>query len=378
MGGHSYTGVAGVGAGRRRKILVLCVDRDNDVGVKLGVRTPVVGERELLEIATRYATLEPEDSDSNAMFAAIKALRDIREEGLGDAEVALVAGTPREGLEADMKILKELKEVLSTGEYDSAVLVSDGPTDEQVLPLLQSLIPVISVKRVIVQQSRGIEESFVLFLRYLRMLVEDERYRRYSLGLPGALLILYTVLSSALPHVVWPILMAFTGLVMLVKGYSLDRTMVRLYTSSPLTFTSIVPSLVLALIALAQGAGAVSALEGVAGAEYLGYLMLTHVGGQVFVVDLLVVSAAVLLVGSLLDDIIFDRGVRPVKCGVLALILVMRQVLVEAARMLTGGGSIFMLVVWVLASTAAAIGTTLALTLRHKRGGYVDSGPGTG
>ncbi|MEM0208577.1 MAG: DUF373 family protein, partial [Thermofilum sp.] len=134
-------------------ILVLCVDRDNDVGTVLNIKTPLIGENELLRAATEYILVRPEDSDSNAMFAAIQTLRELRKQYGSNVEVALIAGLESEDVEADMKILKELDQVLSQKKFDGVVLVSDGPTDELVAPLIQSRLPIFSIRRVIVQQS---------------------------------------------------------------------------------------------------------------------------------------------------------------------------------------------------------------------------------
>ena len=54
------------------KLLVICVDRDNDVGEKAGITTPVVGRDACIEAAQRLALEDPEDADSNSIFSAIK------------------------------------------------------------------------------------------------------------------------------------------------------------------------------------------------------------------------------------------------------------------------------------------------------------------
>ena len=56
------------------RILVLCVDRDNDIGVKTGITTPVIGREENLSAASRLALEDPEESDANAIFGAVRIL----------------------------------------------------------------------------------------------------------------------------------------------------------------------------------------------------------------------------------------------------------------------------------------------------------------
>jgi len=54
------------------KLLVICVDRDNDVGDKAGIVTPVFGRNACIEAAQRLALEDPEDADSNSIFYAPK------------------------------------------------------------------------------------------------------------------------------------------------------------------------------------------------------------------------------------------------------------------------------------------------------------------
>ncbi|WP_243681106.1 DUF373 family protein [Vulcanisaeta souniana] len=55
-----------------RRVIVLCVDRDNDVGERLGVPTPIIGRGNVLKVATEYILRYPDDSDANAMFGAVQ------------------------------------------------------------------------------------------------------------------------------------------------------------------------------------------------------------------------------------------------------------------------------------------------------------------
>ena len=71
----------------------------------------------------------------------------------------------------------------------AAVLVSDGEDDERVIPVIQTIVPVISIQRVIIKHSRSVEYSYAVMGRYIKMLVYDPRYSKFFLGVPGALLI---------------------------------------------------------------------------------------------------------------------------------------------------------------------------------------------
>jgi hypothetical protein len=54
--------------------LVVCVDRDDDLGRKAKVEGPVVGRANVLEAAVRLATADPEDADTNAARDKIRLL----------------------------------------------------------------------------------------------------------------------------------------------------------------------------------------------------------------------------------------------------------------------------------------------------------------
>src|SRR5215212_2600549 len=88
---------------RHNKILVLFIDRDDDIGSKGSIETPIVGRDCCIDAGVRLAIEDPEDSDVNAIFAAVKAYEELLSKGY-DSEVAVVAGKYNRGIEADEKI----------------------------------------------------------------------------------------------------------------------------------------------------------------------------------------------------------------------------------------------------------------------------------
>ena len=92
-------------------MLVICVDRDDDVGIKTGISTPVVGRNACIEAAQRLALEDPEDADSNSIFFAVKTYEDLVSKGY-EAEVITVAGVENRGVQADEKVASEIKSVL--------------------------------------------------------------------------------------------------------------------------------------------------------------------------------------------------------------------------------------------------------------------------
>lgn len=334
---------------RAESLLVLCVDRDNDVGEVIKVETPIVGEA-VKSVAADFAAKKPEDSDVNAIFAALKLYYELKERGgLEKVGIALVAGHKDEGIKADMRIAEELDQILSREKFDGVVLVSDGPTDEAVLPILQSRLPVVSVHRVVVQQSRGVEESFLLFLRYARRLFEDEKYRKYALGVPGALFTLYILLSLVLPGYAWPILLLALGVSMTVKGFSLDEQLKGVYRSSPILFTTIIVSVMIAALALTVGLTRVLSLgRSVNSLEAIGYFLLANLGEQLLVLDLFFLAIMLPFAAHMVEAILGVKGLEVGGVCAVVLLVLLRQVLYEYSKILIGVGSIYSLLLWVV------------------------------
>ena len=171
------------------KLVVICVDRDDDVGEKTGISTPVIGRDACIEAAQRLALEDPEDADSNSIFAAIKTYEDLISKGY-QVEVATITGVKNRGVQADEKILREAKIILEKFDANGAVIVSDGEDDESVIPVIQNVLPVVSVQRVVMKVSRSVEYSYAVFGKYLKMIAYDTKYSKFFLGVPGILLLI--------------------------------------------------------------------------------------------------------------------------------------------------------------------------------------------
>jgi len=228
--------------------LILAVDRDNDVGDSLGVKTPIVGRDNVLRTAIQYMLRRPDDSDGNAMFGAIQ-LYDQLSSSLGEnnVEVAIVAGSSSQDVMANLKMIGELEQILSMFPADGAVIVSDGPSDEAIVPLIQSKVPVISVRRVVVKQSTTVEETAVLIGYYLRKLFTDPAIKKYSVVIPGVLLLFASMLTFLPPSVIQyfgALLSLLLGAVMIVYGLNLHVAIVRIFRRYEMTFFSIALAIV--------------------------------------------------------------------------------------------------------------------------------------
>jgi putative membrane protein len=209
------------------RILVLCVDRDDDLGVKAGIKTPIIGRKANINAATTLALRDPEEPDANAMFEAVR-IYDHLKKGTkvppGEYQVATIAGSELGGVGADRQLVSELTEVLSAFPASDVILVTDGYTDEAVLPLVESRVPVTSVRRIVIKHSKSIEETAALFTRYLKILMENPRYSRILLGLPGILLIVLGILAMfnwlAYAGIAFLIVL---GTFLFVRGFGIDK-----------------------------------------------------------------------------------------------------------------------------------------------------------
>jgi putative membrane protein len=218
---------------KQKRILILCVDRDGDLTTKAEIKTPLIGREKNLNAAVSLALKDPEEPDANAMFEAIRVYDRLISENKPDEifEIATVSGSELGSVSADRKIVAELGEVLKFFPASEVILVTDGYTDEAVLPLIESRVPVSSVRRIVVKHSESIEETAALFSRYFKTILENPRYSRIALGLPGLLFLILGIL--AIFGLVHYYLMAFIivlGVYMFVKGFGVDKMLKRAYT----------------------------------------------------------------------------------------------------------------------------------------------------
>ncbi len=212
-----------VNASTANKLLVICIDRDNDVGDKAGIITPVIGRDACIEAAQRLALEDPEDADSNSIFAAIKTYEDLISKGY-QVEVVTVAGVKDRGVQADEKILVETRKVLEKFAANGAVIVSDGEDDESVIPVIQNVLPVVSVQRVVMKVSRSVEYSYAVFGKYLKMLAYDSKYSKFFLGVPGILLLIGGVATVfGYTAEIFAVLVSILGGAFLIRAFDIDR-----------------------------------------------------------------------------------------------------------------------------------------------------------
>jgi putative membrane protein len=360
------------------KILVLCIDRDDDIGSKGGIETPIVGRDACINAGTRLALEDPEDADSNAIFGAVKTYEELVSKGYA-AEVAVVAGKFNRGVEADEKISLEVKSILEKYRADGAVIVSDGEDDETILPVIQSRIPVISVQRVIIRHSRSVEYSYAVLGRYLRMLVYDSQYSKFFLGVPGILLAagaLAVIFDAA--KWITAIVLAILGGAFIVRAFDIDKALSSFGRLTPTSFIkifSIIGGVLIILAAIANGISSIpsniltpemSALDIVSNRTIVGRFANSTI-------TLLWIGIATILGGVLLSD--WFKGSSRIMSDILrlAVLALLYIPLLQFTSVLTEGTNPFTLISSLLIGLAMSLvaATVLYYYFRNRKGDEV-------
>ncbi len=214
-------------------LLVIAIDRDNDLGRKTGIRSPVLGRESNLKAALELGLADPEESDTNTMLAAVSSYDQLLEKDI-DVEVVTICGDVRVGTKSDMKIANTLDQVIAKTKATKAILVSDGAEDRELEPIIRSRLRIDSTRMVVVQQSRPIEDTLYTIIHKM----EDPKIQRQFI-LPVAMVMFvwglmtwvgYKELASG---VIWVVL----GGYMLIKVAGWEEAIRNFYTEL-LTVTS--------------------------------------------------------------------------------------------------------------------------------------------
>jgi len=265
------------------KLLVICIDRDDDLGRKTGIPTPVVGRDACIEAAQRLALEDPEDADSNSIFFAIKTYEDLISKGY-KAQVVTVTGVENRGVQADEKVASEIKSVLKKFSANGAVIVSDGEDDEMVIPVIQNIIPIISVQRVVMQVSRTIEHSYAVFGKFLKLVMYNPKYSKFFLGVPGILLLIGGIGAvTGYNAEIFAVLISILGGAFLIRAFDIDKAWANWAKPTPEGFTrmfTLITGLILIAASVPAGIASVSTVYTSGNVEIANLLTNEAVVGQ--------------------------------------------------------------------------------------------------
>ncbi len=201
------------------RVLVLVVDIDNDLYRKGKVVGPVIGRASNLKAAERLALADPADTDSNAIFNAVKRYDELKKQNF-DVEVATITGSEKEGYVADREIVRQIEKVIDIVRPDSCLFVTDGKSDERALPLLKTRIKVDSIDVVHMKQAAALENTYFVILEKIK----DPHYARIIFGIPAVLLILFAV--SYYLNYGWQLPVALVGIYLIAKGFGIEERVV--------------------------------------------------------------------------------------------------------------------------------------------------------
>jgi putative membrane protein len=203
----------------QERTLVLSVDRDDDIGWKAKVESPAIGREACLHAANTLALADPEDSDVNAIFSAVKIYDELTAKG-EETAIAVIAGNHLHMIEGDRRIAQSLEQVVKETGATCCILVTDGAEDEYVIPIIQSHIPVSSIRRVIVNQMPNLEGTYYILKKFL----DDPKISRMIFIPLGLAMLLYAVayLLNA-PGIATIIVIGVIGSYMLYKGFGFDE-----------------------------------------------------------------------------------------------------------------------------------------------------------
>jgi Predicted membrane protein len=166
------------------RILVLAIDVDNDLYRKTKISGPLIGKVQNLNGATQLALADPEETDANTMFEAVKIYDELKEKGY-IVNVATVTGTETEGYDSDREVARQIDLILERNHSDVCILVTDGASDNRVIPIIQSRIKINSVKYVRMKQSEAFESAYFTVLEKLK----EPHYARIVFGIPAVLIL---------------------------------------------------------------------------------------------------------------------------------------------------------------------------------------------
>lgn len=287
--------------------LVVCLDRNDDVGRKTGLSTPIVGWEAVRSLVTDVGLADPEDSGVNALLETLRVAQQLRDDD-EDVVVAVVSGERESMVSADRAVARQLDELVADYHLDSAVVVLDSTDDEQLVPIVESRLRVDSVDRVVVRQARDIESTYYLLKQFLG----DEELRQTILVPVGLTLLVFPLLAGvAGPAQGAAAITAVIGLFLLYKGFNVDEFVTALVIkareslySGQVSVVTYVVAAGLTTVGLFAGGLGVSDLANAQG-FLIPVMQFVHDSVPWFATAALVASA-----GRLLDELIRDEPLR--------------------------------------------------------------------
>jgi len=233
------------------KTAIIYIDIDDDLG-DIGIKTPVIGEKDAFLAIQRASEYIPDDSDFNSMVVAYNLYNKLKSNN--NVEIVFIAGSKKGGLDAQLNLSKELEEVIKKINPEQSILVYDSPEDAKAIPIIESKLKIIGIQRVIVEQHRGVEETYVLLGKYLKKIISEPRYSRIFLGVPGIIFLIASVFYIlGIASYLLPVVLLVIGIAMLVRGFGVDDMIEKWWENSTIMVVVGILSIISLIIGIVEG-----------------------------------------------------------------------------------------------------------------------------
>jgi len=200
------------------KILVLCVDRDDDLGKKVNIKGPIIGKEKNILAAEKLLLKDPGESDGNTMFEAVKQFKQNKDA----VDVVTLTGHKNRGYKADSAIRVQLDKVLKKyKKVNGVLLVTDGADDDQLIPIIQSRIPIVSKCVCVVKQAQQLEKSYYV----IKEAIKDPHVSRVLFGLPGLILLVVALFQD----LGIKIMVMLIGGYLMIKGFGIEEPVINAF-----------------------------------------------------------------------------------------------------------------------------------------------------
>ena len=324
----------------------------------------------------KLAISDPEEADANAIFGAIKTYNELSRSGR-KCEVAIVTGTHSGGFKSDDKMRKQIQTIVNKTKMIDAIIVSDDSDESNIIPLVQDIISINSIQRIVIKHSGALEETYAVLGRYLNMLIFDQRYSKFALGIPGllflswAFLALFNLLEQAIT-----VTLAILGIAFVIRGFDLDRLTRSLpkleLTSYVRLFSSVAGSLVL-IIGLFLGASKISTSVSVNQAFSSPSNLISSAPELIGVfanesLFFLWIGFGLFISGDLLSNWIIEKKRRVIRGVILLLTLIFLFLpILQFSRLLIGEGDTFTFIASLIFGLAGSFISVIFLYQRYIR-----------
>jgi putative membrane protein len=134
-----------------------------------------------------------------------------------DVEIVSLTGDQKLGIIATSKISRQLDRVLADIPATSCFLITDGASDESVLPVIQSRLKVDGIHNIYIKQARELEKTYFVIIEKLR----DPTYAKVLLG--GPALIILAISLMYLLSLPWQLMGVLFGVILLIYGFGLNH-----------------------------------------------------------------------------------------------------------------------------------------------------------